>query len=392
MEAAFGADFSGVTVQEDAAAAAVDALAFTRGERITFHPGLYDPSSETGLEVLGHELAHVLQQRAGRVSGTGVTEDPALEAEAAEAGRRTALGEPVHGPASRPEVTAAAAPAGSGATAAVVAQPMRGRLGKAVGAVRNLFRGGAPTPGPAPAPQPRQSPLARFLDEPGSGPSEQRGFLLAEPMEVTGPTPEIRQAQQRDNEARMAFYRARGEAKVAAQKAWDETTLALADAEDAHDGRPGMTRAGIESARASGAGRQRPPGRGNGGPRPPGDPEPLYGNRPETLYGNRPQNEYAPARENFYAPAREPESPYQTPGDVQDLVELSVRLAQEDAPAVQPESPYQSPADVQDLVELSVRLAQEDAPGRPAVPTAAKPPVLPRPGRPRRRIGGGSVG
>jgi Domain of unknown function (DUF4157) len=98
MEAAFGADFSGVTVREDGAAAGMDAAAFTRGETITFHPGLYEPHTPEGLEMLGHELAHVLQQRAGRVPGTGLTEDPALESEADEAGARAARGAPVSSP------------------------------------------------------------------------------------------------------------------------------------------------------------------------------------------------------------------------------------------------------------------------------------------------------
>lgn len=94
MEAAFGTDFSEVRVREDDAAAAMHAAAFTRGSEIAFHPGVWDPSTRDGLEALGHELAHVLQQRAGRVPGTGVTEDPALEAEAHEAAARIGRGEP----------------------------------------------------------------------------------------------------------------------------------------------------------------------------------------------------------------------------------------------------------------------------------------------------------
>lgn len=95
METAFGADFSDVRVHEDDRAAALGAAAYTRGSEIAFHPGVWDPASREGLEALGHELAHVLQQRAGQVPGTGVTEVPALEAEAHEAGQRVARGEPV---------------------------------------------------------------------------------------------------------------------------------------------------------------------------------------------------------------------------------------------------------------------------------------------------------
>lgn len=69
MESAFGADFSGVRVHTDAAAASlaasVQALAFTSGRDIFFGRGKYQPGSSSGAHLLAHELAHVLQQGAG---------------------------------------------------------------------------------------------------------------------------------------------------------------------------------------------------------------------------------------------------------------------------------------------------------------------------------------
>ena len=100
MERALGADFSAVLVHEGAEAAAVGALAFTRGTDIFFQPGQYDPYSEAGQELLGHELTHVVQQAQGRVAATtqakgqGVNDDPSLEREADERGARAARGEP----------------------------------------------------------------------------------------------------------------------------------------------------------------------------------------------------------------------------------------------------------------------------------------------------------
>ncbi len=87
MEAFFQADFSGVRVHEGPTAHAMGALAFTLGEDLHFAPGLYDPASRVGVELLGHELTHVVQQRAGRVvnpfgTGVAIVQDPALEAEA----------------------------------------------------------------------------------------------------------------------------------------------------------------------------------------------------------------------------------------------------------------------------------------------------------------------
>lgn len=100
MERAFGADFSGVRIHEaDAAATAVGAKAFTQGSEIYFAPGEYDPGSTLGLELLGHELAHVVQQAQGRVATTGergglpASDDSWLEHEADELGARAARGQ-----------------------------------------------------------------------------------------------------------------------------------------------------------------------------------------------------------------------------------------------------------------------------------------------------------
>lgn len=148
METAFGADFSDVRIRQDDAPSAADALALTQGTDISVLPGAVDLHSPEGLALIGHELAHVLQQRAGRVRGRELTEDPALEAEADEAGRRAARGEPV-GTAGPDVATSGSAAASEGATPAV-AQPGGKEL------LRRLRqRTGATPPAPqAPAPAP----------------------------------------------------------------------------------------------------------------------------------------------------------------------------------------------------------------------------------------------
>jgi hypothetical protein len=98
MEASFGADFSAVRVHEGARASAMGALGYTQGTDLHFAPGQYQPETQSGQELLGHELAHVVQQRAGRVDapqgkGTPVNADPSLEREADEAGVLAARGE-----------------------------------------------------------------------------------------------------------------------------------------------------------------------------------------------------------------------------------------------------------------------------------------------------------
>ena len=68
MEPRFGADFSGVQIHTDGAAAAksreLNAAAFTTGNQIFFAKGAYQPESSEGRELLAHELAHTIQQGA----------------------------------------------------------------------------------------------------------------------------------------------------------------------------------------------------------------------------------------------------------------------------------------------------------------------------------------
>jgi Domain of unknown function (DUF4157) len=68
FEPRFGHDFSAVRIHTDACAAesarAVDARAFTLGSNIVFGRSEHHPSSPTGMRLLSHELAHVVQQSA----------------------------------------------------------------------------------------------------------------------------------------------------------------------------------------------------------------------------------------------------------------------------------------------------------------------------------------
>ncbi|MFN3260856.1 MAG: DUF4157 domain-containing protein [Pikeienuella sp.] len=87
VEGSLGASFSSVRVHVGRQAAAIGALAFTMGEDIFFAPGQYQPKAAAGRRLLGHELAHVLQQRAGRVrapspNGVWIVQDRLLEDEA----------------------------------------------------------------------------------------------------------------------------------------------------------------------------------------------------------------------------------------------------------------------------------------------------------------------
>lgn len=87
MESHFRTSFADVRVHVGQLAAAVGARAVTHGSHIHFAPGHYDPESPAGRGVLALELAHVVQQRSGRVrnplgSGLAIVRDAGLEMEA----------------------------------------------------------------------------------------------------------------------------------------------------------------------------------------------------------------------------------------------------------------------------------------------------------------------
>jgi hypothetical protein len=96
MEAAFGADFSDVSIHHNAPEPeSFSALAFTRGRDLYFAPGQYNPSNPQGQKIIAHELAHVVQQRTGGVEATQgemLNADPALEQEADTQGARAVRG------------------------------------------------------------------------------------------------------------------------------------------------------------------------------------------------------------------------------------------------------------------------------------------------------------
>ena len=95
MESFFNTSFADIRVHVDHERLDSAPLAFTHGTDLLRKPGQYNPQSTQGQQLLGHELTHVVQQRAGRVrnplgTGVAVAQDPALEAEAERMGSRLA--------------------------------------------------------------------------------------------------------------------------------------------------------------------------------------------------------------------------------------------------------------------------------------------------------------
>jgi hypothetical protein len=74
MESFFGQDFGAVRIHTGAEATEsarnVHAMAYTLGNQIVFADGNYAPKTLAGKRMLGHELAHVVQQSSGTADGT----------------------------------------------------------------------------------------------------------------------------------------------------------------------------------------------------------------------------------------------------------------------------------------------------------------------------------
>ena len=86
MEKIFSADLSNIRIHEGPQAERINAAAFALDSDIYFAPGQFQPLTPQGLQLLGHELTHVLQQRRGQVPIPGPTltviHDRELEIEA----------------------------------------------------------------------------------------------------------------------------------------------------------------------------------------------------------------------------------------------------------------------------------------------------------------------
>lgn len=92
LELLFGSDLRGVTVQVSDLPRRLGALALACGEQVHLSPRVLALRAAARRAVLGHEIAHVLQQRAGATRRFAASEPPVLEAKAARAARRIAAG------------------------------------------------------------------------------------------------------------------------------------------------------------------------------------------------------------------------------------------------------------------------------------------------------------
>lgn len=83
LEARLGVSFADVRIYDDAqsgeSANDINARAYTHGHKVVFAPGQYQPNTPGGLQLLGHELTHVVQQNSASASSSPVQRDLAIE-------------------------------------------------------------------------------------------------------------------------------------------------------------------------------------------------------------------------------------------------------------------------------------------------------------------------
>lgn len=133
---AYGQDLSGVRVHpESPAPGALGARALATGNDIAFARGEYQPATPAGQAVLGHELAHVVQQSRGQkgVQGKGLSEDSyEQEADAAASAASSGSEAPDLSPLSAPAVQLLKAPASAPASPGAASKPKNapGKAGK----------------------------------------------------------------------------------------------------------------------------------------------------------------------------------------------------------------------------------------------------------------------
>ena len=83
MENHFGMSLSGIKLRESSQVRDMGTTAVARGDTVSFAPGVYNPGTRIGREIIGHEIAHVVQQASGKAEanlpGVAISLDQGLE-------------------------------------------------------------------------------------------------------------------------------------------------------------------------------------------------------------------------------------------------------------------------------------------------------------------------
>jgi len=105
----FGLNLESIRARESSQVADMGAKAMAQGNIISFAPGIFNPNTRSGQEIIGHELHHITEQARGlasNIEGSNVHYNPASESASDVAGQMFASGGA--GTMSAPSVTPAA--------------------------------------------------------------------------------------------------------------------------------------------------------------------------------------------------------------------------------------------------------------------------------------------
>jgi len=91
----FGLNMDSLRVRESAQVADLGANAMAQGNIISFAPGVFNPNTSSGQEIIGHELHHITEQARGlgsNIEGSNIHYNPSSESASDAAGRAFASG------------------------------------------------------------------------------------------------------------------------------------------------------------------------------------------------------------------------------------------------------------------------------------------------------------
>ena len=182
----FGLNMDSLRVKESAQVADLGANAMAQGNIISFAPGVFNPNTSSGQEIIGHELHHITEQARGlgsNIEGSNIHYNPSSESASDAAGRAFATGfAQGEGAGFAPSVTPVAASA-----APVQGKGIRSFLSKIFGQKRRQRQN--QVPGDQPGGQPGVQPGGQSGDQLGVQPDPGQSGLPLPPEQSDQPVP-----------------------------------------------------------------------------------------------------------------------------------------------------------------------------------------------------------
>jgi len=145
VQSQFGFDPTSIRFKESPEISGTGAKAMAQGDVISFAPGKFDPYTESGQSLIGHELSHIVQQAKGlssNIKGSNIHYNPASESASDAAGHVFATGGSSQMSAALPvtPVSAASAPVQGLGLGRMLMGAARG-IGSGIGQIADMVFG-----------------------------------------------------------------------------------------------------------------------------------------------------------------------------------------------------------------------------------------------------------